>query len=97
MSRARHDEKRRASPKLSNERLQQGKTRERIAAPLNEKHRYLDVEKMPRALVSRNSSTVMPRSTARPERSASATDGRTPTPTTTKSASSVPPPLSVTV
>ena len=51
---------------------------------------------MPGALVSRYSFTAMPRSSARPAFSARAIAGRTPTPMTTKSASSVVPSLSVT-
>src|SRR5438093_484651 len=52
--------------------------------------------KIPGALVSRYSLTVTPRSIARPAFSASASRGRTPTPTTTKSAPIVPPLFSVT-
>ena len=52
---------------------------------------------MPAALVSRYSFTAMPRSIASPACSAIANAGLTPTPTTTKSLSSVTPPLSVTV
>jgi len=48
-------------------------------------------------LVSRYSFTAIPRSSASPACSASATDGLTPAPATTKSHSIVPPPLSATV
>ena len=53
--------------------------------------------KMPGALVCRCSSTTTPRSIARPAASASETFGRTPTPATARSASSVEPSLSVAV
>ncbi len=50
---------------------------------------------MPETLVSRYSFTLTPRSILRPACSANISRGRTPTPTTTRSASSVPPLLSV--